>query len=306
MIGHSNLIKQQALALGFSKVGIAKAEFLEEDYNYFLKYLKEGRHGKMAYLERNQEVRANPELLFANTKSVIAVVANYNTFRELKGREDFQIARYAWGKDYHVVIKNKLLQLGAFVQQLIPDAKTRSTVDTAPIFEKRWAQKAGLGWVGKNTLFLSPEFGSFSFIGLLLVDKELEYDQPFEKNRCGSCTRCLDACPTKALQSAGEINAVKCISYSTIEQKTVTNPTQKVNFIYGCDICQNVCPWNTSKHELPYMPEFEPNPEILNLTKEQLLSLSQEKFDEIFAETPVKRVGWERFKERARMVIGEE
>ncbi len=288
-------IKQYALALGFSKIGFAKAEFLEEDYNHLQAYIEEGRQGKMAYLERNAEVRATPQLLFADTKSVIAVLANYKTPHQAKGQQDFRIARYAWGEDYHVVLKAKLQLLGRYLQELIPDAKTRVTVDTAPIFEKRWAQRCGLGWIGKNTLLINPELGSFCFIGLILLDKELPYDTAFTADRCGTCERCLHACPTKALEAPCRMNAVKCISYNTIEQKNVTETSETVNFIYGCDICQNACPWNNLKKEYPFMPEFTPNKAIIELAKEELFQLTEDQFNNIFLKSPVKRVGFEKF-----------
>ena len=241
----TQFIKQKAEELGFHSCGIASVRNLQEHEQPLLEWLRNGYHAEMAYMERNFEKRLNPSLLVEGTKSVVCFTLNYYP-QNLPNQAHYQIAKYAFGKDYHVVIKNKIHALLADLQLLDNTIHGRAFVDSAPVLERAWAVEAGLGWIGKNSLLIVPRHGSFYFLAVLMLNVELQNDKPFTQNRCGSCTKCIDSCPTQAIVSDGVVDARKCISYLTIEKKgaLTSGELSTSKFIFGCDICQDVCPWN--------------------------------------------------------------
>lgn len=283
-------IKIRAKELGFLDCGIAKAEFLEEEAPRLENWLKENRNGKMAYMENHFDMRLDPRLLVDQAKSVISLTYNY--YPEKFQREDsFKIAKYAYGTDYHFVVKDKLKELLAYIQEEFGEINGRAFVDSAPVLEHAWAAKAGIGWVGKNTLTLSKQKGSFFFLAELIIDLDLDYDAPIQTDHCGSCTKCIESCPTEAILPNRIVDGSKCISYFTIELKEEIPTDMKGKFqdwIFGCDICQDVCPWN--RFSLPHQEEkFQPKKEILNYTKSDWLEITEEVFQVIFQKSPVKR-----------------
>lgn len=290
-------IKKRALELGFLDCGIAKADFLEDDAPRLESYLKENRHGKMSYMENHFDMRLDPRLLVEGAKSVISLTYNY--FPDKPQRSDsYKIAKYAYGTDYHFVVKDKLRELLNFIQEDIGEISGRAFVDSAPILEHAWAHKAGLGWVGKNSLTLSKQKGSFFFLSELILDLELDYDQPIQTDHCGTCTKCIDACPTDAILPDRKIDGSKCISYFTIELKDAI-PTEMngkfEDWIFGCDICQDVCPWN--RFSLPHNEEkFRPKEELLNFSKSDWEEITEDVFRNIFQKSPVKRTKFEGLK----------
>ena len=290
---NSSLIKQKALQLGFEACGICRAEFAGEHAGYLREWLNRGYHGEMLYLSKNVEKRCNPSLLVENAQSVIVVALNY--FPEKKQRSEVpQFAYYAYGKDYHLVIKEKLQELYHYIQQELFPFTGRIFCDTAPILEKYHAQKAGLGWIGRNTQLIIPAKGSFFFLGEIVLDRELDYDTP-QKNNCGTCRNCMDACPTQALIVPGLLNTNRCISYLTIEYKgTLKNPLQD-NQIYGCDICNKICPHNQYA-KATMVKEFKPSEVFLNLDREQILQMDEDTFNEIFEDSAVKRINLQKLK----------
>lgn len=293
----SERIKKRALELGFLDCGIAKADFLEEEAPRLEAYLKENRHGKMAYMENHFDMRLDPRLLVEGAKSVISLTYNY--FPEKSQRSDsYKIAKYAYGTDYHFVVKDKLRELLNFIQEEIGEVRGRAFVDSAPVLEHAWAHKAGVGWVGKNSLTLSKQKGSFFFLSELILDLELDYDQPFRSDHCGTCTKCIEACPTDAILPNRKIDGSKCISYFTIELKDAI-PTEMngkfEDWIFGCDICQDVCPWN--RFSLPHKEEkFQPKEEVLNYSKSDWEEITEDVFRKIFQKSPVKRTKFEGLK----------
>jgi epoxyqueuosine reductase len=243
---HTFFIKQKAKELGFSFCGISKAAFLEEEAPRLEEWLKRNYQGKMSYLENHFDKRLDPTLLVPGAKSVISLLYNYSPAKDLSQPGEYKIAKYAYGEDYHFVIKDKLKEFVAAIRENIGDVQGRAFVDSAPVMERAWAQKSGIGWIGKNSLLLNREMGSFFFIAELIVDLELNYDGP-TKDYCGTCTACMDACPTDAIPEPFVVDASKCISYFTIELKEEIPAEVKgkfENWIFGCDICQDVCPWN--------------------------------------------------------------
>lgn len=299
----SSFIKQQALDLGFDACGICKAEFVGEHATYLQDWLKNRRHAGMRYMENYFDKRTDPSLLLDGSPARSVVVTALNYYPSIRRDPSYPgFAYYAYGKDYHDVVRDKLRQLLAFVSSAYTERYSGSLsgrvfCDTAPILEKYHAQKAGLGWIGKNTLLIIPGKGSYFFIGIILVDIELEYDEPM-KNRCGSCRRCLDACPTQALKDPFILDAANCISYLTIENKGEIPDAlagQLSNKVYGCDICAEVCPWNrfASPHSTP---EFNPSDSFLQLDRDKLMQLSCEEFKLIFKSSAVKRAGFEGLK----------
>ena len=285
----SSLIKQKALQLGFEACGICKAEFAGEHAGYLQQWLDEGYHGEMSYLNKNVEKRCNSSLLVENAKSVIVVALNY--FPEEKQRPDVpQISYYAYGKDYHLVVKDKLQQLYNYIHQQLFPVTGRIFCDTAPVLEKYHAQKAGLGWIGKNTQLIIPGKGSFFFLGEIVLDRELDYDTP-QENKCGTCRKCIDACPTKALAASGLLNATRCISYLSIEYKGVLKNPLPDNQIYGCDICNKACPHNLHA-KATTVKEFKPSDAFLNLNREQILQMDEDTFNEVFKDSAIKRIAW--------------
>lgn len=284
----SEEIKQYALSLGFDAVGICRAEDSEQEENY-MKWLAEECQGGMGYMERNIEKRMDPRLLVEGAKSIISVALNYFPYK-LQNPDAPKFAYYAYGEDYHDVVKGKLKQLLEFIQERKPEAAGRFFSDSAPVLERFWAARAGLGFVGKNTLLIIPGKGSFFFLGELIINLDLDYDSPVRQN-CGACRRCIDACPTGAIERPHFLNAKKCISYQTIENKGEIDKKiipKLSNNIYGCDICQLVCPWN--RHAKPHNnDEFAPSEEFLSLDANSLANMSEERYREVFRKSAVKR-----------------
>ena len=289
----TSLVKQEALRLGFDACGICKAEFTDEHAKYLQEWLNKGYNGEMSYMSRNVEIRCNSRLLFENAKSVIVVALNY--YPEKKQKPIIpQIAYYAYGKDYHIVVKEKLQQLYDYINMELLPVNGKTFCDTAPVLEKYHAQKAGLGWIGKNTQFIIPKKGSFFFLGGIVIDKELDYDIPVD-NKCGTCTKCIDACPTKAIVASGVLNASRCLSYLSLEYKGQTPIALSGNYIYGCDICNKACPHNQFA-QATALEEFKPSEALLNLDENQISRMNEEEFTGIFKNSPVKRIGLNRLK----------
>ena len=292
---YSQLIKTEAKKLGFLSCGISKAEFLEDEAPRLERWLKDGKHGKMAYMENHFDKRLDPRLLVPDAKSIISLLFNYYTpLDQLDGAP--KISKYAYGKDYHHVIKDKLKQLFQIINNKIGEVSGRVFVDSAPVMEKSWAVRSGLGWQGKNTNLISKKAGSFFFIAELIVDLELEYDTPVT-DHCGTCTACIDACPTEAL-TPYHIDASKCISYLTIELKDQIPTTFKSkmdDWAFGCDVCQDVCPWNrfSKQHNEPL---FNPSSEVINYTQKNWEEITHETFNIIFKNSAIKRTGFNGFK----------
>lgn len=287
---YSNFIKKEALNLGFDQCGIAKADFLEAEAPKLESWLKNEYHGEMQYMQNHFDMRLDPRLLVENAKSVISLSFNYYPEKTQK-TNTYKIAKYAYGEDYHFVIKSKLKTLLKRIQQEIGSVNGRAFVDSAPILERVWAKKSGLGWTGKNSLLISKKKGSFYFLAQLIIDLPLVYDSPFKTNHCGNCTKCIDACPTKAILPNSTIDGSKCISYFTIELKNTIPISQKGTFkdwIFGCDICQDVCPWNrfSKSHQEPL---FNPPIDLLNFSKSDWEEITQDVFQELFKKSAVKR-----------------
>ncbi len=290
---NSQLIKDAARKLGFDFCGIAKAEFLEAEAPKLESWLNNNYHGKMAYMANHFDKRLDPRKLVDDAQSVISLMYNYYPPNRLpEGREDLKIAKYAYGKDYHFVIKDKLKDLLSLLREEIGEINGRVFVDSAPVMERQWAQKAGLGWTGKNSLLLNQQKGSFFFLAELIIDLPLHYDTPVTKDYCGTCTRCIDACPTDAILQPNLLDASKCISYLTIELKEEIPSEFKgkmENWAFGCDICQDVCPWN--RFSKPHQEsEFLPHPELKSLDWEEM---TKETFDRVFKKSALKRSKWE-------------
>jgi epoxyqueuosine reductase len=287
---HTNFIKTKAAELGFSFCGISKAEFLEEEAPRVEEWLKRGYHGKMSYMENYFDKRLDPTLLVPGAKSVISLLYNYYPEKDLSKENEFKIAKYAYGQDYHFVVKEKLKTFLNAIQEEVGEVHGRAFVDSAPILERVWAKKGGLGWIGKNSLLLNREMGSFFFIAELIIDLELEYDSPI-KDYCGTCTACMDACPTEAIAEPFVVDGSKCISYFTIELKEEIPADVKgkfENWIFGCDICQDVCPWN--RFAKPHNEQkFQPETDLGNMTQAQWQELTDEVFQKLFKNSAVKR-----------------
>jgi len=287
---YSNLIKHKAKDLGFLSCGIAKASFLSEEAPKLEQWLQQGRHGKMTYMENHFDKRLDPTLLVPGAKSVVSLLLNYHSEEKQSDPEAPKISTYAYGQDYHTVIKEKLTQLMLYLREEIGEIEGRVFVDSAPVMDKAWASRSGLGWVGKNTNLISKQVGSFFFIAELIIDLQLEYDFPVA-DHCGSCTACIDSCPTEALSAPYQIDGSKCISYATIELKESIPETFKdkmEGWAFGCDICQTVCPWNrfASPHQ---EPAFQPKEELLALTAKDWKELTEETFKKVFQKSAVKR-----------------
>lgn len=288
---HTQLIKQFSKQLGFDYCGIAKAERLDDDAKRLEQWLNKSMHGSMQYMADHFDLRIDPSKLVPGAKSVITFMMNY--YPSVKQVEDApKISKYAYGKDYHEVIREKLKELMKLIKENIVDINGRGFVDSAPVLERSWAVKSGLGWVGKNGNLISKQSGSFFFIATIICDLELEYDAPFVKDYCGTCTKCIDACPTDAILPNKVVDGSKCISYFTIELKdTLIDESMKgkfENWMFGCDVCQDVCPWNRFS-KATVEQQFTPLPEILNLSTSQWEELSEETFRQIFKHSPLKR-----------------
>jgi epoxyqueuosine reductase len=288
---YSELIKTEAKNLGFMFCGIAKAEFLEEEAPRLEQWLKKDMHGEMQYMENHFDKRLDPRLLVDGAKSVISLGLNYYSDNVQADPLAPKISKYAYGSDYHSVIKDRLRQLLQIINEKIGEVGGRAFVDSAPVLDRAWAKKSGLGWIGKNTNLISKQVGSFFFLAELIVDLELEYDIEPTADHCGTCTRCIDACPTNAIVGPYVVDGSRCISYLTIELKNEI-PTEfkgkMDNWMFGCDICQDVCPWNRFS-VLHNEPAFEPHPELLHLKSEDLQEITTDVFQKVFKNSAVKR-----------------
>jgi epoxyqueuosine reductase len=290
---YSQIIKAESKRLGFLSCGISKAGFLEEEAPRLENWLNNQMNGQMNYMENHFDKRLNPNLLVDNAKSVISLLLNYYP-SELQNDNSYKISKYAYGQDYHHVIKEKLKELLYFIQTEIGEVSGRAFVDSAPVLDKAWAAKSGLGWVGKNSNLITQKVGSFYFIAELIVDLELDYDTP-TTDHCGSCTACLDACPTEAIVAPYVVDGSKCISYFTIELKDNLPQEMKGKFddwMFGCDICQDVCPWNrfSKSHNEPL---FQANSDILNFSKSDWEEITVDTFQKVFKNSAVKRTKYE-------------
>lgn len=269
--------------------GISKAAFLEDEASRLESWLNNNMHGQMSYMQNHFDKRLDPRLLVDGAKSVISLVLNYFP-SEFQNEDSYKISKYAYGEDYHFVIKDKLKELLQFIQTEIGEVNGRAFVDSAPVLDKAWAAKSGLGWIGKNSNLITQKVGSFYFIAELIIDLELEYDSP-TTDHCGSCTACLDACPTEAIVAPYVVDGSKCISYFTIELKDNLPTEMKGKFddwIFGCDVCQDVCPWN--RFSKPHNePRFQPNDEILQFSKSDWEEITQDTFQKVFKNSAVKR-----------------
>ncbi len=294
---HTTFIKQRSQALGFDFCGISKADFLEEEAPRLEKWLKNNMHGEMKYMENHFDKRLDPRKLVEGAKSVISLMYNYYTDQKPSDAEAPKISKYAYGEDYHHVIKDKLAGFLSELQDEIGDFNGRIFVDSAPVLDKAWAKKAGLGWIGKNSNLINKQSGSFFFIAEIILDVELEYDGPI-KDYCGTCTRCIDECPTDAIIEPYVVDGSKCISYFTIELKDAISDEHKGkfdNWMFGCDVCQDVCPWNSFSK--PHSePLFNPQTGILEKTKKEWQELTLEIFQELFKKSAVKRTKYDGLK----------
>lgn len=293
MISFTEKIKQKALEIGFHKVGIVRAEPLTAEENHLREWLERDFHGEMAWLEREPEKRANPKLLFPEAESIIVVALNYFTAHEhTESDKKGKISRYAWGDDYHDVVKEKLRELFKWIKSENEAVEGKICVDTAPMMDKAWAVRAGLGWIGKHSNLITKEFGSWVFIGEILLNLKLEYDSEIVPDHCGTCTACLDACPTSAIIAPFAVDSRACLSYTTIELRAPELPLEITKnldgWFYGCDICQDVCPWN--RFEKPTEEaRFEPRRGETSADLEEILSYSPEQYAERFRRSAMKR-----------------
>lgn len=297
-------LKSKCKDLGFDYCGIARAEMLDDDARRLERWLSKGMHGNMQYMENYFDLRTDPTKLVPGAKSVITLLINYFPHQQQKV-EVPKIAKYAYGLDYHEVIREKLKQLLLMMKQEIGEINGRGFVDSAPVLERAWATKSGLGWIGKNGNLIHKQAGSFFFIATLIVDVALMYDDPFAKDYCGSCRKCIEACPTDAILENKVIDGSKCISYFTIELKDALLPehlkSQFSDWMFGCDVCQDVCPWN--RFSKPHAePNFTPLPQVLNFTTTDWEDLTEESFKQIFKNSPLKRRKFEGIKRNLRFI----
>ncbi len=303
---YTSLIRNHALSLGFDACGFAKAGRLDEDARRLEQWLSEDRHGTMGWLANNFEKRVNPTLLVPGSKTVVSLLASYHhpSHNSQIGITDQPvIAKYAQGRDYHKVLKKKLKELFSFTDDLLGGISGRYFVDSAPVLDKAWAVKAGLGWVGKNSNILNKNLGSYFFIAEMIIDAELEYDTP-TTDHCGTCTQCLDACPTDAIYEPYKVDATKCISYLTIEHKGAIDQqyhTDMKNWVFGCDICQDVCPWN-SKAKLAQLADLHPRNKVTEKDLKDFEELNEESFNKLFEGSAVRRTKFEGFSRNLKIV----
>lgn len=301
-------IRNYALHLGFDACGFAKADELTDEARHLEQWLKEDRNASMAWMGDNFEKRIDPRVLVPGVKTVISVIASYHHpdhLSQIGLTERPLIAKYAQGRDYHKVLKKKLKELFLFTSELVGGIDGRFFVDSAPVMDKAWAVKAGLGWVGKNSNILNRKLGSWFFIGEMIIDLETEYDSP-TTDHCGSCTACIDACPTHAIYEPRKVDANKCISYLTIEHKGEIEPqyhTDIKNWVFGCDICQDVCPWN-SKAKLAQLIDLHPRAKVLEGIDSQFKDLTVDEFNSLFEGSAVRRTKFEGFERNLRIVKG--
>jgi len=298
------LLKTESKRLGFLSCGISKAGFLEEEAPRLANWLNKNRNGQMTYMENHFDKRLNPTLLVDDAKSVISLLLNYYP-SEIQNPDSYKISKYAYGQDYHHVIKEKLIELLNFIQTEIGDVSGRAFIDSAPVLDKAWAAKSGLGWIGKNSNLITQKVGSFYFIAELILDLELEYDHA-TTDHCGSCTACLDACPTQAIVAPYIVDGSKCISYFTIELKENIPQEMKGKFddwMFGCDVCQDICPWN--RFSKPHSePLFTPYPELLSYSKKDWEEITEETFAKVFTNSPLKRTQLEGLKKNIKFLKG--
>lgn len=302
----TSLIKSEAKRLGFSHTGISSACFLEQEAPRLEQWLKNNMHGNMSYMERNFDKRLDPRLLVDGAKSVVSFVLNYFPEATQNDPEAPKISRYAYGKDYHLVIKEKLFQLLNFIRENIGEVNGRAFVDSAPVLDKAWAQKSGLGWIGKNSNLINPKNGSYFFIAELILDIELEPDLPIT-DYCGTCTKCIDACPTQAIIKPYVVDGSKCISYFTIELKDAFPESLKNTFddwVFGCDVCQEVCPWNRFSKPTQE-PAFHPREGLLEMSKSDWYEITEDVFNKVFKDSAVQRTGFEGLKRNLEFLKGQ-
>lgn len=292
------LIIEQAKSLGFARIGFARASSLDQSAYNLAKWLELGYHGEMKYMENYSDLRKDPRNLVPNAKTVIVLSYNYATKKSQSDAEAPKIAKYAFGRDYHKVLKKKLKKLFLFIQDLSNGCQGRFFIDSAPILERDWAELAGLGWKGKNTLLIHPHAGSYFFLAEIILDAEFPYDSPM-RDYCGTCRKCIDACPTEAINEKGYVlDARRCISYLTIELKKDIPEEFKSkmdDWVFGCDICQEVCPWNrfSTPHD---ESDFEPKPILLSMDRQSWFDMKEDEFNEIFENSAVKRTGYQGLK----------
>jgi epoxyqueuosine reductase len=301
---HTKIIKETSSVLGFDFCGMAPAQKLDEDARRLEKWLANGMHGSMKYMENYFDLRIDPQKLVPGAKSVITLLLNYFPSKNQSPGSP-KISKYAYGKDYHDVIKDKLKTFLTIIREKIGEVNGRGFVDSAPVLERSWAQKSGLGWIGKNGNLITKTNGSFYFIATLITDLELMYDDPFAKDYCGTCTKCIDSCPTNAILPNKVIDGGKCISYFTIELKEMMIPSEVKgkfdNWMFGCDTCQDVCPWNRFSKGTDEI-EFSPLPEILCFTSTDWEDLTEESFKKIFKDSPVKRAKFSGIKRNLKFI----
>ena len=300
---NTQLVKSVAHQLGFSFCGISKAEFLEAEAPRLERWLEQGRQGRMSYLENHFDKRLDPGLLVPGAKSVVSLLYNYAPAKPMESTDGFKIAKYAYGEDYHFVIKDKLKEFFNQLRESVGEIEGRAFVDSAPVMERAWAAKSGLGWIGKNSLLLNRSMGSFFFLAELILDLELDADGPM-KDYCGSCTACMDACPTDAIPEPYVVDGSKCISYYTIELKEEIPPDVKgkfENWIFGCDICQDVCPWNrfAKPHD---EPRFLPDAQVEKMTRKDWTEITEEVFTRLFKNSPLQRAQFSGLKRNVSFV----
>lgn len=294
----SAAIKEKALELGFAACGFSRAEALPEDARRLKTWLQKNHHATMGYMANHFEKRTDPTLLVEGARTVISLLFNYYTDRVQKDPEAPLLSKYAYGRDYHFVMKDRMHLLFDFIKSMHPGTAGRVFVDSAPVLDRAWARRAGLGWIGKNSHLISRTAGSFVFIGEIILDLELEYNLVPENDFCGSCNRCIEACPTRAILDERSIDAERCISYQTIENKGDISPELEAKLagrVFGCDICQDVCPWNR-KAENHREPVFNPDEEVLEMSRESWQNLSLEKYRRLFHQSPVERAGYTKLK----------
>ncbi|MCB0610159.1 MAG: tRNA epoxyqueuosine(34) reductase QueG [Lewinella sp.] len=292
---HTRMIREEAARLGFSFAGIARAEQMDEEARRLESWLNAGMHGQMGYMANHFDKRIDPRKLVEGAKSVISLLYNYYPEQRQSDPAAPKISRYAYGEDYHFVLKRKLKDLLRFIGEEIGEVSGRCFVDSAPVLERDWARRSGVGWMGRNTMLINPKAGSYYFLAELILDLDLVYDHPI-RDYCGTCTRCIEACPTDAISPGGYVvDGSKCISYFTIELREAIPEEyrgQFDNWMFGCDICQEVCPWN--RFSTPHSePAFEPHPQLLEMTKGDWEELTEEVFRELFRRSAVKRTGFE-------------
>lgn len=299
---YSKFIKAEAKRLGFISCGISKAGFLEQEAPRLEKWLNNNHNGQMAYMENHFDKRLDPTLLVADAKSVVSLLLNYYP-SESQNDEAYKISKYAYGQDYHFVIKEKLKEFLYSIQENIGEISGRAFVDSAPVLDKAWAAKSGLGWIGKNSNLITQKVGSFYFIAELILDLDLEYDHAVT-DHCGSCTACIDACPTQAILAPYIVDGSKCISYYTIELKeNIPNEMQGKfdNWMFGCDTCQDVCPWN--RFSKPHSePLFNPNPDLISFSKKDWTEITEETFQKVFKNSPIKRTKFDGLKRNIKFL----